>query len=100
MIWESIENNRCYVYGLYGQIFGYYNLALTGIIPVVSMTLISIPLMRNLRQIRSRIQPENNNGHLNRRDVNLMKIVLAEAIVYVFCSIENPLMTHLFDYND
>ena len=93
LIWESIENNRCSVYGLYGQIFSYYNLALTGIIPVVCMTSISIPLMKNLRQVRSRIQPHDNNGHLNRRDVKLMKIVLAEVVVYVFCSIGNPLMT-------
>ena len=92
LIWESIENNRCYVYGLYGQIFGYYNLILSGIIPILCIVLISIPLMRNLRQIRSRIQPQGNNGHLNRRDVNLMKIILAEVVVYVVCSIENPLM--------
>ncbi|CAF4348461.1 unnamed protein product, partial [Rotaria sordida] len=37
LIWESIENGRCGVYGIYGQIFGFYVLIFTGIIPISVM---------------------------------------------------------------
>jgi hypothetical protein len=93
LIWESIENNRCYVYGLYGQIFSFYTLICTGIIPTSVMIVFGILLIKALRQLRNRVQPYNNNtaGRLNRRDINLMKIVLVEVIVYIFCTFGYPL---------
>lgn len=92
LIWESIENNRCGVYGLYGQIYSFYNLVFVGIIPILSMILLSIPLMKNLRQIRSRVHIQGAGRQLQRRDVKLMKIVLVEMVVYMLCSIGHPLM--------
>jgi len=92
LVWESIENNRCYVYGIYGQIFSFYSLIFTGIIPISMMIFFSILLMKTLRKLRGRVQPINNTRQLNRRDINLMKLALAEVIVYIFCTFGYPLI--------
>jgi len=92
LIWENIENNRCGVYGLYGQIFSFYSLIFTGTIPILSMISIGILMMNNLRQLRSRIRPSDNTRRLNRRDIKLIKLVLVEVIVYIFCTSTYPLM--------
>jgi hypothetical protein len=93
LIWESIENNRCAVYGLYGQIYSFYSLIFIGIIPISVMIFFSIMLLNALRQSRFRIQPLDNTRRLNQRDINLMKLVLAEVTVYIVCTIGFPLMT-------
>jgi hypothetical protein len=91
LIWESIENNRCSVYGLYGQIYSFYSLICTGIIPILLMTSFFILLLNALRRSRFRVQALENTGRLNQRDMNLMKLVLVEVIAYVLCTINNPL---------
>jgi hypothetical protein len=83
LIWESIENGRCYVYGLYGQIFGFYIAIFTGLIPILSMIIFAILLVKNLHRPRSQVQPFNTNHRLNRRDISLIKLVLMEVIVYI-----------------
>jgi hypothetical protein len=93
LIWESIENNRCGVYGLYGEIFTFFSLMFTGIIPISVMISFSILLLNSLRQSRSRIRPLDNNQRLNPRDTKLLKLVLAEVIVYILCTISYPLVS-------
>jgi len=92
LTWESIANNRCFVYGIYGQIFGFYILIFTGTIPVLCIIFIRILLMKNLRQMRSRVRPLDNTRQINQRGIKLMKIVLAETIVYVLCTFTYSLM--------
>lgn len=92
-IFESIENNRCYVYGLYGQIFSFYNLFFSGILPILCMIFISIPVIYNLSRLHNRVQPIDNTRQLNRREIKLTKVVLAEVIAYIVCSFANPIMT-------
>ncbi len=93
LIWESIENGRCYVYGLYGQIFGFYIAIFTGLIPILSMIIFAILLVKNLHRPRSQVQPFNTNHRLNRRDISLIKLVLMEVIVYIICTLLYPPMT-------
>ncbi|CAF1035875.1 unnamed protein product [Rotaria sordida] len=93
LIWESIENGRCGVYGIYGQIFGFYVLIFTGIIPISVMIIFGILLTKALRQVRSRIQPLNGYNRLNARDMKLIKLVLTEVIIYILCTLTYPLMT-------
>ena len=92
LIWESIENNRCSVYGIYGIVFGFYSLIFTGTIPISIMISCSILMMKALRQLRSRVRPLDNTTRLNRRDINLMKLVLVEVVVYIMCTLTYPLM--------
>jgi hypothetical protein len=93
LIWESIENNRCAPYGIYGQIFSFYTLIFTGIIPISTMISVSILLMNTLRQIRSRVRPLGNTRRLNRRDTRFMKLVLVEVVVYILFTFTYPFMS-------
>jgi hypothetical protein len=93
LIWESIENNRCGVYGIYGQIFSFYSLVFTGVIPISTMVSVGILLMNALRQLRSRVRPLDSITRLNRRDAKLIKLVLVEVIVYILCTLTYPFMT-------
>jgi hypothetical protein len=88
---ESIENNRCAVYGIYGQIIGYYNLICIGTIPISVMIYFSILMLNALRQLRSRGGTVDNTRRLNRRDINLTKLILVEVIVYILCPFGYPL---------
>ena len=88
------------MYGLYGQIFGFYTLICTGIIPILTITGISIKLINNLRQIRSRVRPFNDNSRqLNRRDIKLIKLVLVEVFVYILCTFSLSNNNNLYDVN-
>ena len=93
LILEDIQNGRCNVYGLYGQIMGIYALICTGIIPITLMTVCSVLLLRNLRQLRSRVVPDNTTVTLRKRDASLMKLVLVEVAVYIACTIGHPSIT-------
>ncbi|CAF1105006.1 unnamed protein product [Adineta steineri] len=92
LIWESIENNICSIYGLYGQILSFYTLMFTGTIPILSMILINILIMKALRQLRTRIQPINNTRQIRQRDIQFMKLMMIEVIVFIICTTTHPLM--------
>jgi hypothetical protein len=92
LIFLSIENNYCSVYGIYGKVFSIYSIIFTGLIPISAMIFFGIMLLNALRQSRFRVQPLENTRRLNRRDINLMKLVLAEVIVYIICTFGYPLM--------
>ncbi|CAF1193760.1 unnamed protein product [Adineta steineri] len=93
LIWESIENGRCGVYGIYGQIFSFYVVIFTGFIPIVSMISFGILLGKSLKSLHAQIQPLNSCHRLNRRDISLIKLVLVEIIVYIICTALYPPMT-------
>ncbi|CAF1225310.1 unnamed protein product [Adineta steineri] len=93
LIWESIENGRCGVYGIYGQIFSFYVVVFTGFIPIVSMISFGILLGKSLKSLHAQIQPLNSCHRLNRRDISLIKLVLVEIIVYIICTALYPPMT-------
>ncbi|CAF1048877.1 unnamed protein product [Adineta steineri] len=90
-IWKSIENNRCNIYGLYGQVISYYFLFFIGIIPISTLVTISILLIKTLRHLHSHVQP-NDTRRMKRRDIQFMKLALAEVIVFVFCTASHPIM--------
>jgi hypothetical protein len=92
LIWESIENNRCAPYGIYGQIFSVYTLIFTGIIPILTMISIGLLVMNALRQLRSRVGPLDNTRRLNRRDTRFMKLVLVEVVFYILFTFTYPFM--------
>ena len=93
LIWESIENGRCGVYGLYGQIFSFYIAVCTGLIPIFSMITFGLLLLKNLPRSRLLVHPANSINQLNRRDVSFIKLVLIEIIIYIICTLTYPAMT-------
>ena len=92
LIWESIQNNQCNVYGIYGQIYSFYVLIFTGTIPISTMIFFSVMVMRSLRQLRSRVRPDDGIRPLNQRDKKFMKLVLVEVMVYTLCTFAHPIM--------
>lgn len=89
-ILEDIQNGRCGVFGVYGQVFSWYILVFTGIVPIGLMSTFGILLAKNLRAVRSRVGPGNTNANLKKRDISLLKLVLMEVAVYIVCTITHP----------
>ena len=80
------------MFGVYGQIFSFYLLICTGIIPITLMITFGLLLLKNLRQSRSRVGTDNNTVALRERDASLLKLVLMEVAVYIICTITYPSM--------
>ncbi|CAF1215347.1 unnamed protein product [Adineta ricciae] len=100
LIWESIENGKCGIYGLFGQIFAIYIIVFTSFLPLFLMIVFGSMLANNLRHLRTKVQPQgdnpivvnNNNPRLNKRDASLMRLVLVEVLIYVCCTFSFPIM--------
>ncbi|UJR12439.1 hypothetical protein I4U23_016615 [Adineta vaga] len=92
LIWETIENGRCGVYGLFGQIFISYLTIFGAILPLLLVTILGILLMNNLHKLHTRIDAINSSHRLNKRETSLMRLVLAEVIVYIMCTFMFPIM--------
>ncbi len=93
LLFESIENGRCSVVGLYGRIFSIYSLICFGIIPTSLMISFGIHIMINLRQLRSRVRPYHDHIRIRKVDSNLIRVILVEIIVSILCTFAYPLMT-------
>lgn len=99
LILETIENGRCYVFGTYAIFFGFYVLCVFGIILPGFTLLFFFLILKNLKTARARVQPVQGTDAtpqniLSKRDMNLLKMVLAEVIVdfiltflYPICSL-------------
>ena len=92
-ILEDVQNGRCGVFGVYGQIFSWYILIFTGFTPICLMITFGILLVKNLRQWQLRVGPGNTNANLKKRDISLLKLVLMEVAVYIVCTIMYPCVT-------
>lgn len=93
LIFESIENGRCGVYGLYGRLYSIYSVIFFGAIPTSAMVLFGWLLMKRLRHMRSRVQPARDRLPFRRNESCLGKVILAEVLVSVVCTFNHPLMT-------
>ncbi|CAF1118682.1 unnamed protein product [Adineta ricciae] len=100
LIFESIENDRCGVYGLYGRIFSIYSFICFGAIPTGAMIVFGLLLMIRLRQIRSRVHPARDQLQPRRNETALGKVILAEVMVSVICTFTYPIMTFYLTYTN
>ena len=84
---RTIENGSCNIYNsLYTAIYTIYYLIFAGVLPPFLIIVFSVLVMRNLSQMRARIQPTRDNqptSMLNKRDRDLIKMVLIEVIIYI-----------------
>jgi hypothetical protein len=95
-IFQTIQNNRCYVFGTYGLFFSIYQICLFGVIFPGLMIVFGILLWKNLKTIRSRIHPHHQENDIQqqilpKRDINLMKLVLAEVILAILLTFSYPI---------
>ena len=88
LIWTAISNGRCTRFDIYITLYTIYIILFVGVIPSVILCVFGCLTYRNMRSLHRRIQPGEQNGNnasnsLQRRDRNLLVIVIAEVIVYI-----------------
>ncbi|CAF0968465.1 unnamed protein product [Adineta ricciae] len=85
-IFQRIEMNRCATFGVFGLWFSAYQIFLFGLVFPSLMIILSILILKNLKNIRGSVRPQeqadNTQRHqlLSRRDMNLLKLTFAEVI--------------------
>jgi hypothetical protein len=87
-IWTTVSNGQCTRLGIYATVFTFYIILFVGVIPSAILCIFGYLTYRNIRQMRRRIQPtgqdtSNTNNFLQRRDRDLLVLVIAEVIVYI-----------------
>ena len=76
--------------GNYKLIFAIYLFVLAGTISPALMVLFSCLVLRNLQKLRSRIQPAANVTQLKRRDVQLVRMLLVQILIYLLTTFLYP----------
>lgn len=97
VIFSSISNGQCTRAGIYGTIFTFYAILLVGLIPSVILSIFGFLTYGNMKHLRSRIQPTGpGDAHaapnIQRRDRDLLILVIAEVIVYVITTALFPIV--------
>ncbi|CAF4095749.1 unnamed protein product [Adineta steineri] len=94
LVFEDIQNGRCYVYGLYGTVFSIYNIIIN-ILPGCFMLVTGFLTMRNIRRSRMRINPAeqiiNRERPMDRKEHDLLKIVIVEVCVFLILTTAFPI---------
>ncbi|CAF1047907.1 unnamed protein product [Adineta steineri] len=98
IIYNTIQNSRCIMPGLYPYFFAAYAIIIAAIIPPSMMITFSILAAKNIRQMRRRIQPSsmdtivgNSNIHLKQYDYQLLKMLFIDVIIYCISAIPSPI---------
>ena len=87
-ILNIISNGQCTRVGLYATIYTFYAILFIGLIPSVVLSIFAGLTHQNMKHLRSRVQPINQGGGntnhiIQRRDRDLLVLVIAEVIIYV-----------------
>jgi hypothetical protein len=96
-IMTTIVHGQCTRSGVYSIIYSVYLLIFVGLIPTTTSAIFGYLTYRNMRQILTRVQPVvqntiNVNVTMQRRDRDLLIIVIAEIFVYVVTTTLFPLI--------
>jgi hypothetical protein len=88
---------QCTKSGVYTTIYSVYSLIFVGLIPPIVSAIFGYLSYRNMKQMRIRIQPvvrntTNANIFIQRRDRDLLIIVIAEVVTYVVTTALFPLI--------
>ena len=91
----NIQSGRCITSGTYGFIYSSYSFLVAGLLPPILMIFFGFKTIKNLRLIRTRVQPINNHRifRIKREDYNLMVMLMWEVIVYLFSTTPYPVQT-------
>jgi hypothetical protein len=93
----TVVNGQCTTYGIYSTIYSVYSLILVSLIPTIIPVIFGCLTYRNMRQLQKRVQPVvqntiNANISIQRRDRDLLIIVIAEVVTYVVTTTLFPLI--------
>jgi hypothetical protein len=92
-IMATIVNGQCTGVGVYATIRAIYVIIIVGLLPSITLGIFSYLTYRNMKRIHTRIQPIGNTATnpIARRDRDLLKLVIAETVVYVITAGPYPL---------
>ena len=90
LFYTTIVDNTCVMIGNYTLIFAVYLFILAGTISPLLMILFSYLVRKNLRQLRTRIQPVAHHFHLKKRDFQLVRMLLVHIIIYLVTTVLYP----------
>jgi len=97
--YENILSQHCGASGIYGILFSIYSTIIIGG-DLILMIIFSLLAVYNIRKGHLRIQPIiSQRNHINRvkkRDLQLIKMLFGEVIVYVLTSIMFPIFIIYF----
>jgi hypothetical protein len=96
LIWETIEKSKCSAFGTYAIFYTTYTLIII-FTPLCLMSLFGFLTLRNMKRLRARILPLNGtftvvSEQRKRRDIDLLKMVLTEVMVYLMLTSAYPLV--------
>ena len=85
---QSLHNGKCEGnIGLPTIILSVYITITVGVLPLLSMSILALLILNNLKQIRSHVQPVTSSGpnvpSLRRRDRDMMRMLLIEIMCYI-----------------
>lgn len=99
VILTKIENGLCGQYGLYSLIYFIYTLTVASFLPALLMMVFGLLAYRSMKRLRARVRPlgtltAGNNGDtiVNRRERELLNMVLVESAVYVSTNFLFPMI--------
>jgi hypothetical protein len=93
----TVVNGQCTTSGVYSIIYSVYAIIFISLIPSIISGTFGYLSYRNIRQIHNRVQPvaqntTNANIYIQRRDRDLLIIVIAEVLVFVVTTAPFPLI--------
>ena len=96
-IFLTISNSLCTQGGVYAVFYTFYTILFIGLVPSVILIVFACLTHRNMKQLRTRVQPINQgagqtNHIIQRRDRDLLVLVIAEVIVYIITTAPFPVV--------
>jgi hypothetical protein len=99
IIFNTIQNGKCIMSGLYPYFFAAYAIIIAAIIPPSMMITFTILAAKNIRQIRRRVRPgtvdttttENTGIRLKQYDYQLLKMLTVDVTIYCISAVPSPM---------
>ncbi|CAF1167805.1 unnamed protein product [Adineta ricciae] len=104
IIFNTIQNNRCVMSGLYPYFFAAYAIIIAAIIPPSMMVTFSILAAKNIQQMRQRVQPSVGNVNtsqlttnsnlgvrLKQYDYQLLRMLVVDVTIYCISAVPSPI---------
>jgi hypothetical protein len=93
----TVINGQCTTSGVYSVIYTVFTIIFVGLIPSITLAIFGYLTYHNMRQMQNRVQPVvqniiNANISTQRRDRDLLIIVIAEVLVCVVTTTLFPLI--------
>jgi hypothetical protein len=96
-IMQTVVNGQCVRIGIYSTIYTFYAILFVGSMPPIILGIFGYLTYRNMRQMHLRVQPvtsntTNGNNSIQRRDRDLLILVISEVFVYITTATLFPLI--------